>query len=177
MCFKYQNDSENIINNLNFALKVGESVGIFGQSGVGKTTFLDLLVGLQRPTAGKIIIDKKTVNFYESKWLSNFGYVTQNNYMFDDTLLRNITLNKKIDSDLVRTILELLQLTKLVENHKDKLNMLIGERGVRLSGGQAQRVGIARAIYHNPKILIMDEPTSSLDIETESYIIKNIRKI
>ena len=177
VCFKYENDSENIINNLNFTLKVGESVGIFGQSGVGKTTFLDLLVGLQRPTTGKITIDKKTVNFYESKWLSNFGYVTQNNYMFDDTLLRNITLNKKIDSDLVHTILEVLQLTKLVENHKDKLNMLIGERGVRLSGGQAQRVGIARAIYHNPKILIMDEPTSSLDIETESHIIKNIRKI
>jgi ATP-binding cassette subfamily C protein len=177
VCFKYQNDSESIINNLNFTLKVGESVGIFGQSGVGKTTFLDLLVGLQRPTTGKIIIDKKIVNFYESKWLSNFGYVTQNNYMFDDTLLRNITLNKKIDSDLVHTILEVLQLRKFVENHKDKLNMLIGERGVRLSGGQAQRVGIARAIYHSPKILIMDEPTSSLDIETESYIIKNIRKI
>jgi ABC-type bacteriocin/lantibiotic exporter with double-glycine peptidase domain len=175
--FKYQDDSENIINDLNFKLKIGESVGIFGQTGVGKTTFLDLLVGLQKPTSGKIIIDNQTVNYYESKWFSNFGYVTQNNYMFDDTLLRNITLNKKIDSDLVHVILEVLQLTKLVENHKDKLNMLIGERGVRLSGGQVQRVGIARAIYHNPKILIMDEPTSSLDIETESYIIKNIRKI
>jgi ATP-binding cassette subfamily C protein len=177
VCFKYQDDSANIINNLNFTIKVGESVGIFGQSGVGKTTFLDLLVGLQKPTSGKIIIDKQIVNYHESKWFSNFGYVTQNNYMFDDTLLRNITLNKKIDSDLVHAILDVLQLTKLVENHKDKLNMLIGERGVRLSGGQAQRVGIARAIYHNPKILIMDEPTSSLDIDTESYIIKNIRKI
>jgi ABC-type multidrug transport system fused ATPase/permease subunit len=177
VCFKYQDDSANIINNLNFTIKIGESVGIFGQSGVGKTTFLDLLVGLQKPTSGKIIIDKQIVNYHDSKWFSNFGYVTQNNYMFDDTLLRNITLNKKIDSDSVHKILELLQLTKLVENHKDKLNMLIGERGVRLSGGQAQRVGIARAIYHNPRILIMDEPTSSLDIETESYIIKNIRKI
>jgi len=177
VCFKYQDDSENIINNLNFTLKIGESVGIFGQSGVGKTTFLDLLVGLQKPTSGKITIDKQTVNYYDSKWFSNFGYVTQNNYMFDDTLLRNITLNKEIDFDFVNAILGVLQLTKLVENHKDKLNMLIGEKGVRLSGGQAQRVGIARAIYHNPKILIMDEPTSSLDIDTESYIIKNIKKI
>lgn len=177
VCFKYHNDSEYIIDNLNFTLNIGENVGIFGQSGSGKTTFLDLLVGLQRPTSGKIKIDKQNVNFNESKWFSNFGYVTQNNYMFDDTLLRNITLNKEIDIDLVHKILEVLQLTKIVENHKDKLNMLIGERGVRLSGGQAQRVGIARAIYHNPKILIMDEPTSSLDTETESYIINNIRKI
>jgi len=177
--FKYANEKKNIINNLNFELQLGQSIGILGKSGSGKTTFLDLLIGLQKPTNGKISIDSIELDASKNNWHKNFTYVTQNTFIFEGTLLSNITLNKSsfIDYDYIYKILDVLQLKEFVDSQKDKLNLILGERGLGLSGGQAQRIGIARAIYNQSKIMIMDEPTSALDVDTEDFIFKNLHKI
>jgi ABC-type branched-subunit amino acid transport system ATPase component len=178
--FKYSNSNKNLINSVDFEIELGKSVGIFGNSGIGKTTLLDLILGLQIPNTGKIIIDGLEINPLTNYWYKNFAYVPQNVFIFEDTLINNITLNKKdkpIDYNLIYKILEFLKLKDFVELHQEKLNMQLGERGLLLSGGQAQRIGIARAIYHQPKIIIMDEPTSSLDSKTEDFIISNIQSI
>jgi ABC-type multidrug transport system fused ATPase/permease subunit len=176
--FGYPNN-KNIINNLNFELQLGKSVGIYGASGSGKTTFLDLLVGLYKPVSGKVFIDSRELNYDKSFWYKNFTYATQNVFIFEGSLLSNITLNQSgfVDYDFVNQILDVLQLKDFVESHKDKLNMVIGEKGIGLSGGQSQRIGIARAIYKKSKIIIMDEPTSALDVKTEDFIFKNFSKV
>jgi ATP-binding cassette subfamily C protein len=178
--FKYPDNDKNLLNNANFEIELGKPVGIFGVSGIGKTTLLDLILGLQIPDSGKIIIDGLEINPLTNYWYKNFAYVTQDVFIFEDTLINNITLNKKnipIDYNFIWKILEFLKLKDFVETQKEKLNMQLGERGLLLSGGQAQRIGIARAIYHQSKIIIMDEPTSSLDSETEDSILSNIHKI
>jgi ABC-type bacteriocin/lantibiotic exporter with double-glycine peptidase domain len=178
--FKYPNSNRNLINSVDLEVELGKSIGIFGNSGIGKTTLLDLILGLQIPNTGKIIIDGLEVNPLTNYWYKNFAYVTQNVFIFEDTLINNITLNKKdtfVDYNFISKILEFLKLKDFVELQKDRLNMQLGERGLLLSGGQAQRIGIARAIYHRPKIIIMDEPTSALDNETEDFILNNIHKL
>ena len=137
---------------------------------------LDVLTGLHIASRGEIYIDEKKINTDKYEWFKNFAYVTQNNFMFDDTLLNNIVLNNKnYDISRIKKILQALSLEEFVEAHPDKEMMLVGEKGSKLSGGQLQRIGIARAIYSNPSIIIMDEPTSALDMETEKFLLKNIK--
>lgn len=178
ICFSYPAVNNYVLNDLNFDLTLGQSIGVSGKSGIGKSTFLDVLTGLHIPNKGEIYIDEKKINTDKYEWFKNFTYVTQNNFMFDDTLLNNIVLNdKNYDISRIKRILQALSLEEFVEAHPDKEMMLVGEKGSKLSGGQLQRIGIARAIYSNPSIIIMDEPTSALDMETEKFILKNIKNV
>jgi ATP-binding cassette subfamily C protein len=178
--FSYPGSDQTIIKNLNFTLKKGINIGITGQSGVGKSTFLDLLVGFGDISMGQIFIDGIKANNSKDEWFHNFSYVAQENYMFDDTLLNNIILNDKNITKKklakIHFILKILQLENLTKS-SDGLNMRIGERGANLSGGQKQRIAIARAIYLNRPFIIMDEPTNALDLRTEKIFFNNINKI
>jgi len=179
--FKYTQDSSAILDNFNFSIKKNKKIGIVGSSGAGKTTFLDLLIGLLEPNSGTILVDQKIVSLNNSEWRNNIAYVPQYNYLIDDTLEKNISLevkDQKIDHALVDSLIDLTFLKdELVDKNLEGKQLLVGERGVNLSGGQIQRIGIARALYKKPKLLIMDEPTSSLDSVNEKKIINIINKI
>jgi len=148
-------------------------------SGAGKTTLVNLILSLIKPTSGNIIIDG--LNLYSSskylnKWRNSIAHIPQTIYLADTTLEENITLlkEKEINYKLLKQVCKLSLLDGLIKNLPNKLKTIVGERGVRFSGGQLQRIGIARALYRQSSILILDEATSALDVETESQIIKNI---
>ena len=184
--FKFQNTDNFILKDLEFTLNKNETVGIMGISGVGKTTFLDIFTGLLKPTSGKILINNKEIILNNSIWKDYIGYVPQNTYILEGTLLENIVFHaelKNIDLEFVKKIIKIAKLDNLVSSNSLGIHMIIGEKGAQLSGGQIQRIGFARALYRNPDILILDEPTSSLDHETENLIIgslndlKNVTKL
>jgi ABC-type multidrug transport system fused ATPase/permease subunit len=176
--YVYSNSGSKILNNLNFVLNKNKKIGIIGSSGVGKTTFLDIIIGLLEPNTGKIILDGKETSLLDnSYWKNIVSYVPQFNYLTDDTLIKNIAFGideEKIDKDLVNTLVDLTLLNEIVSNNKGGLSMQIGERGLNLSGGQIQRIAIARALYKKPQILVLDEPTSSLDLNNEKIIIEKL---
>ena len=175
LSFKY--GDKKIINDMSFELNVGKIYGIFGESGSGKSTFLDLIMGLKRPSDGKIKFDNKEVDNAKHNWLSVFGYVPQNPYLYDETILKNICFGEKeseISLDKIRDALKKSNLESFIKTLPDNLNTLIGEKGVRISGGQMQRISLARALYHNPKVLILDEVTNQLDEETENKILDDL---
>lgn len=179
--FKYPGTENLVINNFNFLLKKNKKIGIFGPSGSGKTTFLDLLIGLLTPQNGIILADGVQANLNSKSWRSKISYVPQFNYLVDDKLINNVAFGqdeKNIDKKLVEELLNLTMLKQeIVDKNPKKMDLIVGERGINLSGGQIQRVGIARALYKKPEILILDEPTSSLDNENEKMIIENISKM
>ncbi|MDR3585181.1 MAG: ABC transporter ATP-binding protein [Desulfosporosinus sp.] len=175
--FKYPDSSKWILNDCSFSIKEGESIGIIGSSGAGKTTFVDIILGVLQPTKGEILTAGMQINDKADDSVNFFGYIPQNIYLIDDSIRRNIafgTQDDNINDNLIWQALRFAQLEDFVLSLPDKLDTLIGEQGVRLSGGQRQRLGIARALYFNPRILIFDEATSSLDIATEKEIIKSI---
>ncbi len=148
--------------------------------GAGKTTVVDLLLGLLEPQRGGVLVDGKDINVNLSAWQRNIGYIPQFIYLADETLRKNIAFGlpeDKIDDDQVWKAVQLAQLEDLVHRLPHGLDTIIGERGTRLSGGQRQRVGIARALYHDPQVLVMDEATSALDNITEKQIIKAIEEL
>ena len=179
--FKYPDTENQVINNFNFLLKKNKKIGIFGPSGSGKTTFLDLLIGLLTPQNGTILADGVKANLNSKSWRSKISYVPQFNYLVDDKLINNIAFGqdeKNIDKKFVEELLNLTMLKQeIVDKNPKKMDLIVGERGINLSGGQIQRVGIARALYKKPEILILDEPTSSLDNENERLIVENISKM
>ena len=169
-----------IINDMSFELNVGNIYGIFGTSGSGKSTFLDLIMGLKNPSLGRIKFDNKEVNNTKYNWLSVFGYVPQNPYLYDETILKNICFgvrNSEINLDKVKDVLKKSNLETFIKTLPDGLNTLIGEKGARISGGQMQRISLARALYHDPKVLILDEVTNQLDEETEYQIVEDLIKL
>ena len=173
-------DKKIIFKNLNFEIKKGSAVGIIGESGVGKTTLVNLLLGLLKPNKGKIILDQKEIHqdLYELPNL--FAYVPQDLFLLDSTIKNNVafTLDEKnIDEKKVLYSLSQSKLKNLIKNNELGINEIIGEQGMKLSGGQKQRLGIARALYSDAKILIFDEATSNLDTETENEIIKELAKL
>ena len=173
----YPNSQKKIIDNLSLEISYGEIIGIMGQSGAGKSTLIDIITGLLIPSRGKVIIDDNEINFIEKSWQNQVGYIPQEIYLFDDTIKANIAfgINKdKINYNHLRQAIKLAELEKFVNDLPEKENTRVGDRGIRLSGGQKQRIGIARSLYFKPKILIFDEPTSSLDQENESKIMKHI---
>lgn len=156
---------------------IGKSVGVMGPSGAGKTTAIDILMGLLQVQAGTITCGG--VNIFENypSWLSHIGYIPQTIFLTDDSLRENIAFGvdrDEIDDKRVWQVLEEAQMKEFVEQMPEQLETSIGDRGVRLSGGQRQRIGIARALYHNPEILVFDEATSALDNDTESAIMEAI---
>jgi len=177
--FKYDGQKENIIDNLSLKInQKSELIGIFGDSGVGKTTLIDILIGLHNPNKGKFYLDGSLVkqNLIRGKV---FGYVPQFIYLFDDTIKNNILIsnNKKISEEYYNEILEQCDLSKFINSLPEGSNTFIGENGAQISGGQRQRIGLARALINDAKILILDEATSALDKRTEDNIFDTLKKI
>ncbi|WP_204412447.1 ABC transporter ATP-binding protein [Bacillus tianshenii] len=175
--FRYPNQEEFSVKDVSLTIPIGQSVAFIGESGAGKTTIIDIILGLLHPEKGKVLVDGTDLHKQISIWQKKIGYIPQSIFLSDDTIRGNVAFgvgNKDIDDKEVWRALEQAQLKEFVLSLPDKLDTTVGERGVRLSGGQRQRIGIARALYHNPEILFMDEATSALDNETEKEIMKAI---
>ena len=177
--FNYTNEQK-VLNEINFLIPKGKFIGIIGASGAGKTTFVDILLGLLNPTSGTIRVDGIDIQTNIRGLQKNLAYVPQNIYLIDGTIKENIALGipkKYIDDNLVKLAIEMAELTSLIKVNPLGVETVVGERGVKISGGQRQRIGIARALYQNPEILILDEATSALDNETEKSITNTILKL
>lgn len=177
--FRYSENERGVIENINFSIERGEIIGLVGKSAAGKSTLVDIFLGLLKPTNGKILIDGSDMRTFLKSWQNIIGYIPQNVYLSDKNLLSNIAFGipeNEIELDKVITAVKLANLESFLENNNFELYQNIGENGVRLSGGQRQRIGIARALYHNPQILVLDEATSALDSITEKDILKSIFK-
>jgi len=176
ICYSYEQNNI-ILNNLSFQINKGDKISIIGESGAGKSTLVNILLGLLRPSSGEIKVDEMNIYDDLKGWQSQLGYVSQDIYLLDDTILNNIALwvdNKDIDMMKVNESLKLAALDGLIENLPNGLQTIIGENGVRFSGGERQRLGIARALYSKPSVLILDEITSALDVETEKKVMDSI---
>ena len=175
--FKYSDSGPFILQNINLNIKSGTTIGLIGESGIGKTTLINIILGLIQPTNGSIHVDG--INIFENikNWQSQIGYVPQDIYLSDDTIKKNIAFalpEEKIDNIAVDKAVTNAKLDSLVNNLSNGLNTKIGEFGDRISGGQRQRIAIARALYTNPNVLILDECTNSLDLNTEKQIINEV---
>jgi ABC-type bacteriocin/lantibiotic exporter with double-glycine peptidase domain len=169
-----------VINDFNYEINYKDKIAIIGNSGSGKSTLMDLLLGLINPTIGSIKVDSQNLFVIAKSYQKIIGYVPQNVYIIDDTLEKNIAFGvpeSEIDKNRIHTVVNLAQLDHVVANLKGGIYGKVGELGGNLSGGQCQRIGIARALYHDPKILFFDEATSSLDESTEKEILNTISKI
>nr|WP_088070507.1 ABC transporter ATP-binding protein [Gottfriedia luciferensis] len=175
--YRYPGQKDFSVKDVSLTIPIGQSVAFIGESGAGKTTLADIILGLFQPEKGEIVVDGKNLNEQMALWKQKIGYIPQSIFLSDDTIRGNIAFGleeHQIDDKAVWRALEQAQLKEFVESLPDKLNTTVGERGVRLSGGQRQRIGIARALYNNPEIIFMDEATSALDNETEKEIMKAI---
>lgn len=178
--FKYNKSSKFSISNLNFVIKKNEIKGIFGKSGAGKSTTLDLLAGLIIPTKGEILVDKININTLDKEWINSISYVSQSIFLLNDTIKNNIALGsekEKIDSSLLNICIKQSNLSDLINRLNQGIETIIGGEGIRLSGGEIQRLGIARALYKKSDILILDEATSALDFENEQIFLNTIKKL
>ena len=180
MGYSYPNAEGMALRGVDLTIRVGESVGIAGPTGGGKTTLLDLLCGLLSPSSGKILIDDMDMSGRVRSWQRSLGVVHQASFLTDDTIRRNVALGvpeDEVDEDHVRRCLSVAQLDDTLDLLPNGLETVVGESGVRLSGGQRQRVTLARALYRRPSILILDEGTASLDNETERRVIEQVRAL
>lgn len=178
--YRYPNTSKDILDHANMIIPIGKSIGIVGASGSGKTTTVDILLGLLKPYQGNVLIDGNDINQDFESWLQQLSYIPQSIYLLDGTIRENIAFGYKtseIDDDRIWKALQESQMEDFVKRQPQGLDTEIGEMGVRLSGGQRQRIGIARALYKNPKVIVFDEATSALDNETESAIIDSINQL
>ena len=180
--YKYPSRKQNVLNNLNFTIKKGEKIGIVGVTGSGKSTLTDMMMGLLKPSIGNIYVDgidiHKDKNSYANAfWRSKIANVPQRIFLTDNSIYENIALGERledIDMKRVREVSKQAQIIDLIRSLPNGFNTFVGERGIKLSVGQAQRIGIARALYKNAKIIVFDEATSSLDIETEKDVMQSI---
>lgn len=173
--WKYDGAEERVIRNLNLKIRKGDSVALIGESGAGKSTVADIVLGLLKPLEGAVCMDGINIKTIPTLWCKIIGYVPQSVYILDTSIRRNVAYGieaEKIDDCLVWKALEQAQLKEFVEELPEKLDTILGERGIRFSGGQRQRIAIARALYYNPEILILDEATSALDNKTEEGIME-----
>ena len=175
--FAYPDGEKNIFTKANMVVPKGKSVGIMGSSGAGKSTVVDILLGLLHVKSGEILCDGSNIFSNYESWLSQIGYIPQSIYLVDESIRENIAFGidaDQIDDNRIWEVMEEAQLADFVRTLPEGLDTKIGDRGVRLSGGQRQRIGIARALYHNPEILVFDEATSALDNETEAAVMEAI---
>ena len=175
--FKYQSDSDFIFKSLNLKIEKGETIGLVGSSGSGKSTFVDILIGLINPSSGNILVDGQVINKFISTWQKKIGYISQDIHLIDDSIIKNIALGvdkDQINLDSINRAINSAQLQSFIKTLPKGIETHVGDKGVQISGGQRQRIGLARALYHNPEILILDEATSSLDDKTENEVMKSI---
>lgn len=178
--YAYPNTDRLIFDHADLEIPVGESVGIVGTSGAGKSTVVDILLGLLEVRTGTICADGQDVKQHYRKWLRNVGYIPQMIFMLDDTIRKNVAFGvpeEKINEDRIWEVLREAQLDEFIRSLPQGLDTSIGERGIRISGGQRQRIGIARALYNDPEVLILDEATSALDNDTEAAIMESINRL
>ncbi|MBP5194783.1 MAG: ATP-binding cassette domain-containing protein, partial [Lachnospiraceae bacterium] len=169
-----------ILDDVTLKIKKGETVGIIGGSGAGKTTLVDVIMGLLVPEKGKVLSDGTDIQDAMRKWHSFIGYVPQTIYLSNATVRENVAFGiepDRIDDEKVEKALKMAQAWKFVQEMPDKTDTFIGDRGMRISGGQRQRIGIARALYMEPQILVFDEATASLDGETEKALMDSISSL
>lgn len=178
--YAYPDGDVNVIEHANFTIERGTTVAFVGASGAGKSTMVDILLGLLAPQYGKIYADGMNVYKNLPTWQKEIGYIPQTIYLSDDTIRNNVAFGvdeKEIDEQAVVHALQQAQLYDFVESLPEGLDTYVGDRGVRLSGGQRQRIGIARALYHNPEVLVLDEATSALDSDTETAVMEAIERL
>ncbi|EDX84083.1 ABC transporter, ATP-binding protein [Synechococcus sp. PCC 7335] len=178
--YSYPGSYQEALSDISIQIKKGQSVAFIGKSGAGKTTLVDVLLGILTPSSGDILIDGVSIYNNLADWRQLIGYMPQSVHLIDDSLVKNIALgvsDKAIDYEKIHHCIRSAQLEDVVKNLPEGIYAELGERGVRLSGGQRQRVGIARALYHGSDILIMDEATSALDSETEALITESIKSL
>lgn len=175
--FRYFNTEKDALNNIYFEINKGESIGIVGETGSGKSTLIDVTLGLLKPYTGSVLIDGKySVNSYQ--WHKKIGYVPQSVYLIDDTIEANIAFGEQeIDQARLNKAINAAQLFNFIESLPNGVKTIVGERGIRLSGGERQRIAIARALYREPEVLIFDEATSALDNETEARLMETIKAV
>ena len=177
--WKYDNQKEFVLRDVNIQIKRGQSVGLIGASGAGKTTVSDIILGLLKPQSGSVTVDGVDIYSIKRQWAEVIGYVPQSVFLLDDTVRNNILFGLPLedDDDKIWEALQQAQLKDFILSLPDGLDTVVGERGVKFSGGQRQRIAIARALYSNPEILVLDEATASLDNETESALMESIDEL
>jgi ATP-binding cassette subfamily C protein len=180
--FCYPGVSRPVLDEFSMSIAKNTSLGVIGPTGSGKSTFVDLLLGLYQPTAGEVLIDDEPLTpALVPAWQASIGYVPQDIFLIDDTIARNIALglpDTEIDPARLREACATAQLLDFIEIELPAgFDTIVGERGIRLSGGQRQRIGLARALYHGPSLLILDEATSALDIATEAKLLEALSSL
>ncbi len=178
--YHYPNSDVRIFDHAGVVFPVGKSIGIVGASGGGKTTLIDIMLGLLKPESGQVLADGVDVQSNYRGWLRNIGYIPQQIYMLDTTIRRNVAFgvpDKDIEDEKVWAALREAQLDEHVRSLPEGLDTEIGQHGIRFSGGQRQRIGIARALFEDPEVLVLDEATSALDNETEAAIMDSINRL
>lgn len=178
--WRYPGSSKYVLQDLSMIIKKGESIGVMGASGAGKTTLSDIILGLYHPQCGTITVDGTDIFSIPQSWAKLIGYVPQSVYLLDDTLKKNILFGldeSETTDEQIWNALEQAQLKSFVEGLPNKLDTMVGERGIKFSGGQRQRVAIARALYSHPEIMVLDEATSALDNGTESAVMDAIEHL
>ncbi len=179
--FNYKSNDSTVLKNINFKIKKGDKIGFVGSTGSGKSTLVDIIMGLLVPTKGQLLVDNTVItNLNSQSWQSNIAHVPQTIFLSDDTIASNIAFGiaaDEVDLGRIKKVAKEARLDALIETWPDKYETFVGERGSRLSGGQRQRIGIARALYKQASVIILDEATSALDSETESYIMSAIDEL
>lgn len=178
--YHYPDTEEWVLDDVSFAIRKGTTVAFIGSTGSGKTTMVDIILGLLTPVRGAVMADEINVHEQPKTFHAQVGYIPQTIYLSDDTIRNNIAFGlreEEISEEAVRAAVEKAQLREFIESLPHGLDTIVGDRGVRLSGGQRQRIGIARALYHDPEILVLDEATSALDNETESAVMEAIEHL
>lgn len=178
--WRYSDALPNVLENLEMEIRPGEAIGLVGESGAGKTTLADILLGLFKPQGGEILVDGKDIYDNSTKWNQLVGYVPQNVFLIDDTVRNNILFGvdeENANEERIWQAIERAQLKEFVEKLPQGLDTVLGERGIKISGGQRQRIAIARALYYNPQIIVLDEATSALDNETENAVMESINNL
>lgn len=176
--FSYSSSDKKIYQDLSFSIKAGSTIGFVGATGSGKTTLVDLIIGLHMPESGNVFVDGYDIFSNKESWGRQIGYIPQNIYLCNTSIKENVGYGENyIDEERVIKCLKDAQVYDFIQTMPEGINTIIGDNGVRLSGGQRQRIGIARALYNNPSLLVMDEATSALDPETEVAITDSIKKL
>lgn len=178
--YRYPDVEQYVLQAVSLEIPKGSAVAFVGESGSGKTTLADIILGVLQPEKGEILADGKSIYVNLRDWQNRLGYVPQNIFLLDDTIRNNITFGlaeEDVDEEALEKAIEQAQLKEYIDGLEQGIYTVVGERGIRMSGGQRQRLGIARALYHDPELLIMDEATSALDRETEQAVMESIEAL